>query len=120
METAQDRLNRQLFPSLVPRCLAITTLATALAWAHAQIRPRVLAHLGGVELQGLYLTVTSTVLLTPAILGIMGTVVGYFYHLRNRQAHTSLSEVGLAVRSVIAGLFGFLAFGVVYAANFGW
>jgi xanthosine utilization system XapX-like protein len=100
METVQDRLNRQLFPALVPRCLAITTLATALAWAHAQIRPRVLAHVSGVELQRLYVTVTSTALISPAILGIMGTLIGYFYHLRNRQVHTSLSEAGLAVRSV--------------------
>jgi uncharacterized membrane protein YeaQ/YmgE (transglycosylase-associated protein family) len=120
METTQDRLYRQIFPSLVPRCVTIALAATALAWAHAQIRPRILAHIGGLELQRLYVTVTSTALIAPAILGIMGSVVGYFYHLRNRQAYTSLSESGLAVRSIVAGILGFVAFVAVYAVNFGW
>jgi hypothetical protein len=120
MQSVQDRVNRQIFPALVPRCIAITTLATAFSWAHAQVRPRVLAHISGVELQRLYFTITSIALVGPATMGIMGIVVGYFYHLRNRQMHTSLSEAGLAGRSIVAGLLAFAAFGVVYAANFGW
>lgn len=120
MESEQDRFNRHLFPSLVPRSIAITVVATALAWAHAQIRPHVLAYISGIELKRMYLTVTSTILMGPAIVGIMGSVVGYFYYLRNRQIHTSLSETGLAGRSIAAGLLGFVAVGVVFVANYGW
>ncbi len=120
METAQDRLIRQVFPSLVPRFLAITALATALAWGHVQVRPRILELISGADLQWLYVTVTSTVLITMALVGIIGSVVGYFGYLRNRQRHTSLSEAGLALRSVLAALAGLVALGAVCAVNSAW
>ena len=53
--------------------------------------------------------VTSTVIFTFTMSGLAALVACYYYGLRNRRHYTALTEVGLAVRSILARVAAFAA-----------
>jgi hypothetical protein len=120
MESVQEQIYRRLFPQLIPRLAIIALAATMLTWANARVRSSVLAHIPGPDLQQLYVIATSTLSGTAILFSYFGLVVGYFYRLRTRKLHTSLSEAGLAFRAVVASVLAAAAAIFVIGLNFGW
>jgi hypothetical protein len=115
MEAPTDRLNREVYSQFFSRGLVMASVGFVALSLLRIVRPRILPHIPGSDLRALYVTVTSTIFAAPAILGVFGAVVGYYFRLRNKMVHTSLTELGLALRFISAGLVGILAVGLVFA-----
>ena len=67
----------------------------------------------------LYVRITTTILLTVTLLSIGFLVAAYYFALRDRQTRTALTELGLAVRATVAGLFGLAGFVLFLFVNDG-
>ena len=119
MESDIERVYRKSFPSLWPRFALWVLIAYAVNYCHAVLRPRVVHYLPSRDLLDLYLRTTSTIILTATFSGLGFLVVCYYYSLRDRRVHTALSEAGLAVRAVFAGLLALAAFVVAIHINAG-
>jgi hypothetical protein len=95
------------------------TVVYLVNFAHASIRPRVLQRIHAELLAELYVRVTTTVVITFTLTGLGALVACYYYALRERRIHTSLTEFGLGVRSVLAGLLAAAAFVLALHINAG-
>jgi len=108
-----DRLGMQVYPALVPRFLGILAVSTLAGWAHRRfVLPWIAARVSQ-ELLELWFRIVVGLILAIVFLSLMGIVAGYYYRLRNRRRFTALTEGGLAVRSTLAGLVAFAAFGAI-------
>ena len=86
-ESEKDRFTRQLYASLLPKAVATAVISILVLSLMPSVQGRIARSIPGPELQHLYLTVSYTLVATPAIVGIMGAVVGYYYRLRTRMFH---------------------------------
>jgi hypothetical protein len=108
-----NRIGMQFYPALIPRFLGILGVSTLAGWAHRRFALPWIAARIPKPLLDFWFRIFTTVILSIAVLSLMGIVAGYYYTLRSRRQFTALSEGGLAVRSTLAGVAAFAAFGAV-------
>ena len=120
MESPVDRHFRRSLPELWPRFAVWLLITYGANYVNACIRPRVLRMLQSDALAELYLRLTSIVVITFTCIGLGWLVACYYFHLRDRRFHTAMTEVGLAIRSVIAGIIALGGFVLAIAINEGW
>lgn len=94
-------------------------VAFAVNYLHVHVRPTILAWLSPEWVAYLYLRLTGLVILIATFLGLGAFVVSYYFGLRNRRTYTALTETGLAVRGVLAGLLALVAAALAVLINDG-
>jgi hypothetical protein len=119
METEIDRINRRTWPGLWPRFAIWVGVTYAINYTHARIRPAILARLRYEWLVDIYVRVTTIGIITFTLVGLGALVACYYYSLRNRRTYSALTEVGLAMRSIVASLLAIVGFGLALHINEG-
>jgi hypothetical protein len=117
VESELDRINRRTVPDSWPRFAIWLVLTFAASYLHTRIRPFIFARLPGEFLRDVYIRSSSALFLISTLASAGGLVACYYYALRERRIHTALTEFGLAVRSVIAGLLLLVAFVLALMIN---
>jgi hypothetical protein len=109
VESELDSIYRRSAPEHRWRYVVWVLVAFAVNYLHVRVRPAILAWLSPEWVAYLYLKLTGLVILTATFLGLGAFVVTYYFALRNRRTYTALTETGLAVRGVLAGLLALFA-----------
>lgn len=110
MESDIDRSMRRTFPQNWPRFTIWTAAAFGANYLHSLVFTRILRQLPGDILPEIYARVAASAILTFTLAGLCGLVACYFYDLRDRRIHTAMTELGLAIRAVVAGVIALIAF----------
>jgi accessory gene regulator protein AgrB len=110
---------RHSLPSQRWRFAAWIAVAYGVTYLHAAVRPYILRTLRYEFLMELYAPITTTVLMTATVLSIGFFVAAYYFSLRDRRLRTAMTEFGLAVRAILAGVFGLAGFVLFLLINDG-
>ena len=119
MESAVERDFRKTFPQMGPRLAVLVLIAYGVDYCHAAFRSQIVRHFPSRDLADLYIRATSTVILSAIFSGLGLLVLSYYYSLRNRRIYSALTETGLAVRAVFAGLLALALFMLAIHINAG-
>lgn len=119
METNLEKTLRRTLPELWPRFALWVALCYVVDGLHARLRPELLRWLPAGSLSELYVLATTTVIVSFTIIGLGALVACYYYALRERRINAALTETGLAVRVVSAGLLALAGFVLALLINDG-
>jgi hypothetical protein len=105
-----ERSFRRTLPRQWPRYATVAAITYAVNAANAHFRPAVLRRMPFRWLSYAYVLFWSDLILTFTALSLAMLVVCYYFQLRDRRIHTSLTEAGLVARGIIAGLLACVGF----------
>jgi hypothetical protein len=119
LESETDKVYRHTLPEQRGRFALWVLGAFGINYAHAAVRPWIIRAIPTSFLKLLYLRIATTLIVTLTVISLGALVTAYYFALRDRRVHTAMSEIGLAARSIIAGVFALGAFVLALFVNDG-